>query len=69
MTQPKKTPEQLANEHWAELEGILLESMRMQMRLFKDAFIHGFKHGKDNTKIVSIDGTKKRMMSEMATKE
>ena len=59
MTQPKKTPEQLANEHWAELEGILLESMRMQMRLFKDAFIHGFKHGKESKDGVRTRPTKK----------
>ena len=48
MTTPNKTPQQLADEHWAWLEGILLESMRMQMRLFNDAFIHGFKHGKED---------------------
>ena len=50
MTKPKKTPEQLANEHWAWLEDILLESMRMSMRLFKDAMIHGYKHGVKDTK-------------------
>ena len=48
MTRPNKTPEQLANEHWNWLEGIMLEEMRMKMRLFKDAFIHGYKHGKED---------------------
>ncbi len=46
MTKPKKTPRQLAEEHWMWLEGIMLESMRMHKRLFEDAFIHGYKHGK-----------------------
>jgi len=45
---PKKTPRQMAEEHWMWLESILLEEMRMKMRLFKDAFIHGYKHGKED---------------------
>jgi len=51
MTKPKpkkKSPIQLADEHWDWLEGILLEEMRMKMRLFKDAIIHGYKHGKES---------------------
>ena len=47
MTEPNKTPEQLAEEHWNWLEGILLEEMRMKMKLYKDAFVHGYKHGQD----------------------
>ena len=42
-----KTPKQLADEHWDWQEGILLEEMRMKMMLFKGAFEHGFKHGKE----------------------
>ena len=48
MTKANKTPEQLADEHWSRLEGIMLEEMRMRMRLFRDAFIHGYKHGKED---------------------
>ena len=60
MTVPNKTPEQLANEHWDWLEGILLESMRMHMRLFKDAFIHGYKHGKEDKHVRTRPTTKRK---------
>lgn len=46
MTKPKKTPQQLADEHWNFVEGILLEAMRMTMRVSKEMFIHGHKHGR-----------------------
>jgi len=41
MTKPNKTPQQLADEHWNWLETIL-------RKIFKDAFIHGYKHGRKN---------------------
>jgi len=47
MTEPKKTPRQLAEEHWLWIESLLDEQRRMEKRLFIDAFIHGTKHGKD----------------------
>lgn len=40
MTKPKiETSKKLADEHWAWLQ-VLLE------KVYKDAFIHGYKHGK-----------------------
>ena len=50
MTVKKMTPQELADQHWNWLEGILLESMRMQMKLYKDGFIHGHKHGYEEGK-------------------
>ena len=44
---PELTPQQLADEHWRFTEGLLLESMRMQMKLYKEAFIHGVRHGEE----------------------
>ena len=43
MTKPKKTPEQLAKEHWEWLESIL-------QKTFKDAFVHGYNHGQRGKK-------------------
>lgn len=43
MTPPKKAPSQLAEEHWDWLESIL-------RKMFIDAFIHGYKHGKESKK-------------------
>ena len=45
-----KDPKQLADEHWDWLETIILESMRMEMLLFKSAMVHGYKHGVEDTK-------------------
>ncbi len=53
-----KTPKQLADEHWAWLEEILLEEMRMKMVLFKGAIIHGIKHGEQRKE--SKDGVRPR---------
>lgn len=44
---PKKTPRQLADEHWEFIEGLILEQFRVTMRLFKEGFTHGYKHGKE----------------------
>ena len=43
---PPKTPQQMADEHWDFIEGIILLQMRLTMKLFKDGFVHGHKHGK-----------------------
>ncbi len=52
MTKTKlKTPQQLADEHWDWLEGVLLTQMRLTMKLFKDGMIHGYKHGRDDERI------------------
>lgn len=49
MTKHKqKTQEQLAQEHWNFLEGLILTEMRLTMKLFLDGFCHGYKHGKEN---------------------
>jgi len=47
MTKPRKTPKQLAEEHWTWLESILYQQRLMEKKLFIDAFVHGYKHGKD----------------------
>lgn len=60
MTPPKKTPRQLAEEHWMWMEGILLEEMRMKMRLYIEGFIHGYKHGKESQDGVRPKPHKKR---------
>ncbi len=39
-----------AEEHWDYIESILLEEMRMKRKLFIDGFIHGCKHGSDETR-------------------
>ncbi len=45
MTKPiRKSPTQLADEHWIWLEGIIFTQMKLTMRLFKDGFVHGYKH-------------------------
>lgn len=43
-----KTPEQLAEEHWAWLSSLL-------EKIYKDAFQHGYKHGKDDAEKVGKD--------------
>ena len=48
-----KTPEKLAREHWAwsgallGLCGISDEEMQREEYLYRTAFIHGYKHRKD----------------------
>lgn len=54
----KKTPPQLAEEHWDFIEGVLLEQLRMTMRLFKEGFIHGYKHGKKNDSVCTVHKNK-----------
>jgi hypothetical protein len=51
MTKPiRKTSYELANEHWDWLESLLRVQREMERKLFIDAFIHGYKHGKEDTK-------------------
>ena len=53
MTKPKpkpKTPQQLADEHWSLIESIIFTQMKLTMLLFKDGFVHGYKHGKEDDK-------------------
>ena len=42
------TPQQLADEHWEFIEKLVLEQLRFTMLLYKQAIIHGYKHGKEN---------------------
>ena len=48
MAKPKKTALELAQEHWRWLSSILDKQMEMERKLFIDAFIHGFGHGKES---------------------
>ncbi len=47
MTKPSKTPRQIAEEHWEWIESLLFQQRLMEKKLFIDAFIHGYKHGKE----------------------
>ncbi len=59
MTETNKTPMQLADEHWAYIETIILEDLRMKMLLYKTAFIHGYRHGKDGEDGIRTESPKK----------
>ena len=50
MTKPNKTPRQLAEEHWNYIELLLFQQRLIEKKLFIDAFIHGYKHGKESKK-------------------
>lgn len=50
MTKPKKTPEQLAKEHWAWVESVLADRQQETKHMFIEGFKHGYKHGKENKK-------------------
>ena len=50
MTEPKKTPQQIAIEHWEWAESILFQQRQMEKKLYIGAFVHGFKHGKEDNK-------------------
>ena len=54
MTKPKvKTAYQLAEEHWNFLQSLLDEQRNIEGKLYKDAFIHGYKHGQNEVDQVS----------------
>ena len=59
MTKKVKTSKQLATEHWDWIRGLLdiqYESgLKLQEKLFKDGFIHGYKHGQKQKSLVSSD--------------
>ena len=44
-----KTPEQLADEHWDWIEGVIFTQMKLTMKLFKDGMVLGYEHGKEDT--------------------
>ena len=48
MTSKKKTALELAQEHWSWLQSILDKQREIERKLFIDAFVHGYKHGKEN---------------------
>jgi len=50
MTPPKKTLRQQGEEHWIWIESVLQDQMRVTERLFIDAFVHGYKHAKEDKK-------------------
>ena len=50
MTRPKRTALELAQEHWTWLQSILDKQRDMERKLFIDAFVHGYKHGKESNK-------------------
>lgn len=50
MTKPKKTPRQLAEEHWDWIEQVLRNRQNETRHMFIEGFIHGYKHGKGDKK-------------------
>lgn len=51
MTKPQKTPRQLAEESWFELEMILLEEMRMKMKLYILGYMKGHQAAKESKNV------------------
>ena len=49
MTKPQKTPRQLAEEHWDELEPVIFTQMKLTMRLVIDGYAKGYSRGKEDT--------------------
>lgn len=49
----EKTALELAQEHWSWLLEVLDKQREMERKLFIDAFVHGFKHGKEMRKAPS----------------
>lgn len=47
MTTKRKTALELAQEHWVWLQSVLEVDRQLQRKLFIDAFVHGYKHGKE----------------------
>lgn len=39
------TARRLAKEHWAYVESILLQQLEVVGKMYRDAMIHGIKHG------------------------
>ncbi len=50
MTKKIKTSLEQAQEHWNWLKEILNEQRTMERKLYISAFLHGFKHGKEEKK-------------------
>lgn len=48
MTKKLKDSLELAQEHWVWLQDVLAKQREMERKLFIDAFVHGFKHGKES---------------------
>ena len=43
-----KTPEQLADEHWAYVKSVMLQQLEVTGKMYREAMIHGYKHGKED---------------------
>ena len=59
MTKPNKSPIQLAEEHWGELEPVIFTQMKLTMRLVIDGYIKGYNRGKESQSGVRPKSTKK----------
>jgi len=44
----KKTPLELAQEHWTWLQSILDKQREMERKIAIDFFVHGYKHGHED---------------------
>jgi hypothetical protein len=43
--QVNEEAKRLATEHWAYIESVLMKDLEMTGKMYRDAMIHGFKHG------------------------
>ncbi len=43
-----KTTEQIAREHWSYTESLIKVLLKLAKFLYVRAFIHGYKHGKED---------------------
>lgn len=54
MIKKKKTSPELAQEHWTWIQSLLeiqhQAGLQLQRKLFVDAFVHGYKHAKEERK-------------------
>lgn len=48
MTKPKTTAMELAQEHWKSLSEVLDVQRAMERKLFMEAFMQGYKKGKES---------------------
>ena len=50
MSRPKKTVNQLAEEHWNWIEQVLANRQTETKHMFIEGFKHGYKHGRQDGK-------------------
>ena len=49
-TPRKKSPMELAEDHWAWIEALMEKRQAETKYMFLEGFVHGYKHGKEDRK-------------------